>query len=285
MAASAKLYLSLGLNYIPQMDFATQESENGGVSASQSFLIRKSDVGVGAALSNFRRGTRLEIIDPNCPSLYRTLTLKDFPIADHAPGMMRVEATFTGYAFSTNGSSGEEQTVPTYSLTGNLEEAPLNEHKKWAAMTDNEKWALGKFLGSDPEFVANRDFTAVGMYEEFDSRNTFYPALDSGGSPIVFSEEAKKFIRMIGQNKTTFKKPSWNYTQRSNSKTGFTSAQLATLGHIVANPPGNPTDPGTGYTWLSIGPSQEQSGPDLFYKDLPFMLIEDNDENQFLYGD
>lgn len=284
MSATAKLYLSLGLNYVPQMDFQTRDTENGGIEATQSFLVRKFDVGVGGALVNFRRGTRLEVVDPNCPALYRNLTVKSNSIVDHAPGMMRAETTFTGYAYAaTGGSSGGDETVPTYTLEGSLEEAPLNEHPEWEELTSDEKWALGNFLAGVDGFESRQDYSAIGMFEEFDNRNQFYPVLDKDGANVVFSERAKKFIKLIAQDKKTFKRPAWTYTQRIEGSSGFTSAQLNTTGKIVRNPPGGPQKPSGGYTWLGLGPFQEQSGPNRFIKSLPFLLIRDSEENQFLY--
>jgi hypothetical protein len=93
-----------------------------------------------------------------------------------------------------------------------------------------------------------------------------------------------KFCKIIAQGNLTYKKGSWTYSYRTESKTGFTAAQLNSLGKIVANPPGSPAKPAAGWTWFLAGPNQDQSGPDRFIKTLDFLLIEDNEKNQFLYG-
>jgi hypothetical protein len=63
----------------------------------------------------------------------------------------------------------------------------------------------------------------------------------------------------------------------------LTAAQLNSLGKIVANPPGNPQTPSSGYVWQLASPNQSQSGENRFIKTLDFRLIVDNAKNQFLY--
>lgn len=277
---SAKYFANSGLNYIPQMDFEARDTENGGIEASQSFLIRQADVGVGPALNNFTRGVRLEVIHPYCPALYRNLTLKHFPITDHAPGWMKVSATFTGYAFSTTaGSSGTEPTVPTTSLVPSLEEAPLNEHSKWKALSFGQRYNLNLLQTNHDGIIYN---LASDQYGRISDTDVFIPLIGASFTP---TGDEIMFARLLGQGKTTYKRAAWSYSYRTEGSEEFTSAQLNKAGKIVASPLGNPKDPGAGWTWMLIGPTQEQSGPDRFYKTLDYALIEDNDENQFLYSD
>jgi len=284
---SAKIFLNSSTKYVPQMDMSIQYTENGGIEATQTFLARKADVGVGSNLNPFRRGTTWETVFPEVPILYRFLTMKTFDPQDHQPGIVAIKATFTGTQFNGNGSSGEEDSIPTSSLSGAMEEFPLYENRKWKALEDDEKWALGLLLSG--QLIAKPGtMDGIGQFETSEvygvDLTNYKEAEYNTGTPITYSDDAKKFIKMIAQGKTTYKRPSWVYNYRTESKTGFTAAQLASLGKIIANPLGNPIDPGTGWTWQLIGPSQEQSGQDRFFKDLVYQLIEDNEENQFLYG-
>jgi hypothetical protein len=159
----------------------------------------------------------------------------------------------------------------------------LSDHPKWVALTSDEKWALGRFIAGD--FVAASDFSSVGQHEEYDSRLTYYPAINNNGDLITFSPESIEFIKIIAEGDTTWDRGGWTYSYHTESETGFTAAQLNSLGKIVANPPGNPQKPSSGYTWQLASPNQTQSGQDRFMKTLDFRLIRDNAKNQFLYGE
>jgi len=281
---SSKLFLSLsgGLKWVPQMDFSVTTTENAGVEATQSFLAKKSSLGT-ADLNPFIRGTKAEVLDPNVPPLYRNLTVKTFPHEDFAPGIIKISVTFTGYLYAAGESSGVETTIPTYSLGGTLEEGPLNESQPWKDLENTAKNRLSWLLGGICLFDIEAE--AYGNVSEESGEFTAFPT-GVGSPPVWVTPTGNEliFAKMISQGKTTYKQPSWTYTVREESERGFTSAQLAKLGKIVASPPGSPANPGSGWTWLLVGPSQEQSGEKRYFKDLNFLLIEDNDENQMLYG-
>lgn len=276
---SGKIYLNSSTKFIPQKDFAVQQTENGGIEATQTYLCRYNSLGT-ADLTPFRRGTRADALWPDVPSIYRGLRVKTaIPNHHEGSGMWEIKVVFTGtlFAFSTSpGSSGTEQTVPTYSLSGNLEEAPLNEHPKWKELDDDSKFLLGKLITGNAH--SQFDYTQAGGIDPEDGAWKFVQN-DSG--TITISGDAITFAKMIEAGKTTYKKPSYTWTVREESAYGFTSAQLGKLGQIV-NPPGGPPTP-SGWKWMLTGPSQEQSGEGRFFKDTTFLLIEDNEENSFLY--
>ena len=276
---SGKIYLNSSTKFIPQKDFAVQQTENGGIEATQTFLCRYTSLGT-ADLTPFRRGTRADALWPDVPSIYRGLRVKTaIPNHHEGSGMWEIKVVFTGtlFAFSTSpGSSGTEQTVPTYSLSGNLEEAPLNEHPKWKELDDDSKFLLGKLITGNAH--SQFDYTQAGGIDPEDGAWKF---VQNGSGTITISGDAITFAKMIEAGKTTYKKPSYTWTIREESANGFTSAQLGKLGQIV-NPPGGPPTP-SGWKWMLTGPSQEQSGEGRFFKDTTFLLIEDNEENAFLY--
>ena len=112
----SKIFIDPSLKFVPQMDMQIQYTENGGVEATQTFLARKANIGNGSNLADFRRGVTWETVYPEVPPIYRFLTMKTFDPQDSQPGIVAIKATFTGYQYSGNGSSGEEETVPTTSL-------------------------------------------------------------------------------------------------------------------------------------------------------------------------
>jgi hypothetical protein len=279
MSASAKLLWPAGGNgLIPQPDFQSNPTENGGWEATQSFLVKKSTLSTTGLL--FTRGKSVCDLDPNCPQNYRFLGLKKTDQSDHQPGVLNIHCTFTGYdQVGSNGSSGEEATTPTYSLRKDTEEIPLNEHRKWAAMSDASKARLGVIMSGTSAAVFN---IAEGAYGYFDDNGDVFTEL-AGGFWATPSGSELDYARMIAQGRMTCKRPAWTYTVRTEGSSGFTSAQLNSAGKIVANPQGNPPTPSSSYCWFFVGPDQEQSGDKRFVKDLTYQLIPDTDENRFLY--
>jgi hypothetical protein len=275
-------YLDSTTKYVPQMDIIVQYTENGGIEATQTFIGRKSDLSDGGTnLTNFRRGTTWETLYPEVPSIYRYLKMKVFDPQDIQPGIIAIKATFTGYQYSGNGSSGEEDSVPTASLRGGVEETALSEIKKWTELGSNEQMTLGKILSGTWHYIED-PFTPGSYVVAREGSDGWI--VQTGTNDQLTTENAKKFAMMMARGKMTYKKGSWTYNYRTESKAGFTEAQLNLNGKIVANPPGSPVKPSSDWTWLLVGPSQDQSGPERFVKDLSFLLIENNEDNQFLYA-
>jgi hypothetical protein len=277
----SKIFINSSTKFVPQMDMNIRYTDNGGIEATQSFLARKADIGVGNNLNDFRRGTTWETIFPEVPTLYRFLTLKTFDPKDIQPGIVAIECTFTGVQFTGSSSSGDEETIPTTSLRGNLEESPFSKLAKWDGLSAESKKRLGLFMTTG---LVTFDIV-TGKYGKIDELDgEFLPFSGDPWNGIAATGDELEFAKIIADGEMTYKKGSWTYSYRIEGKTGFTAAQLNSLGKIVANPPGTPAKPATGWTWFLAGPTQEQSGPDRFVKILDFLLIEDNEKNQFLYG-
>lgn len=273
---SSKLFFPPGNGIIPQPDFETNPTENGGLEATQSFLIKKASVATINGL--FTRGKSIGLLDPNCPSFFHFLGLKKAETNDYAPGVLTVRCTFTGYGGAeSNGSSGNEPEVPTYSLRKDIEEVPLNEHRKWEGLSDESKKRLGLLLaGGVWFFMDDSSWGSTGGEGELDEAT-----IASWPEP---TGDELQYARLIAQGRVTFKRPAWTWTVRTEGSKGFTNAQLNSAGKIVNNPQGNPPTPSGGYVWFFVGPDQEQSGDNRFVKDLTYQLIPDTEENQFLYG-
>lgn len=282
MSAVAKIFLDPSIKFIPQMDFSVKYTENGGIEAAQTFLARKSDLTPGSPLGAFVRGARWDVLYPQVPPIYGHLTLKTFDPDDHSPGIISIKSTFTGVQFGAGGgSSGDEASVPTTSLRGNLEEAPITQCEAWDDLDDAAKARLG-WLMTLPGVVSFD--TASNTYGRLHDDGDFEAFPTEPGIWVEPGGDELKFARMIAQGRTTYKVPSWSYVYRTESKDGFAVAQLNLLGKIVGTPPGNPPRPNSGWTWMLVGPEQDQSGPARFVRDLTFQLIPKNDENDMLYG-
>ena len=278
---SAKIFLDSSLKYVPQMDINIRYTENGGIEATQSFEARKSDIGSGSNLNNFRRGTTWETVYPEVPSLYRFLTMKTFDPQDSKPGMVLIRATFTGTQFSSSSSSGEEESVPTTSLRGNLEQVPIQKSKAWADLSTASKARLGYMLTTGQVFFD----PVTAKYGKLNELTlSFEPFTNDPWNNTAITGNELLFATLISEGQTTMDYPSWNYNYRTESKTGFTAAQLAALGKIITSPLGNPTSPGSDWTWQLVGPNQDQSGPDRFFKELNYKLIPNTAPNRMLYA-
>jgi len=275
-----KQFLNSSIKWVPQPGFSVVYTENGGIEASQDILIRNADI---STVTVFNRGTRWEIIFPEVPTIYRGLTMKTFDPTDRGDGFSILKCTFTGYQFIAPGSSGvgDEAVQATSTLTGQLTAEPLSSHPKWEQLNNTDKSFLGQQINGD--ITMNANLTLWGTYQEDGISRVFVPVIDNDGENYPPTGDALTFARIIAQGDQTWDRGGWTYSYHTESETGFTSAQLNSLGKIVANPPGNPQDPGAGWTWMLVSPSQSQSGLDRFIKTLDFRLIQDNDKNQFLY--
>lgn len=277
---ASKQFLSQSIKYVPQAGFTAVYNESGGIEASQDFVVRNSDLSSASQIATiFQRGVTWESVWPDVPVIYRKLTMRDFNPTDNGDGTSILKVNFTGYQFSAEGSSGSETTVPTTTLTGQLEDRPLSDHPKWEPLTSAQKFGLGLLISG--QAVSSPDFTRVGAYNE--ETGIWNPWQDDSGD-ITLTGDAITFARIIAEGETTYRKGGWTYSYNTESETGFPATQLNSLGKIVASPPGSPIDPGAGWTWLLTAPNQTQNGPKRFTKVLDFQLIPNNAKNQFLYG-
>ena len=269
-----KQFLSSSIKWVPQPGFSVVYTENGGVEAAQDVLIRNADISTTTA---FNRGVTWESIFPDVPAIYRNLTMKTFDPTDRGDGFSIVKCTFTGYQFAGNGSSGDEQEQATSTLSGQLNPESLSDHPKWEPLSDVAKTVLGYLISG--QYVWDNDESKIKIVQE-DGSLLINETLSG-----YITGDAIEFANIIAGGETTWDRGGWTYSYHTESETGFTAAQLNSLGKIVANPPGNPKKPNTGWTWMLAYPNQTQSGEDRFMKTLDFRLIRDNAKNQFLYGE
>jgi hypothetical protein len=266
-----KQFISSTIKWVPQAGFSISYTENGGIEATQDVLIRNSDISTTNA---FNRGATWESIFPEVPAIYRNLTLKTPNPKDRGDGFSIIQCTFTGYQFSGNESSGDEKSVATSTLSGQLNTEPLSSHPKWEPLSQAAKIVLGYLLSG--QYVWSDNKIKIVQDDGSMIENATLTALITG--------DAAMFANIIAEGESTWDRGGWTYSYHTESKSGFTATQLNALGKIVANPPGDPVKPTSGYTWQLSAPNQSQSGKERFIKTLDFRLIRDNAKNQFLYG-
>ena len=277
---SAKLY-GVGSNeIIPQADFMASQNEHGGWTAKQSFVAQKGSMDNATVRGVFQTGARATDLDPNLELIFNFLRLVSIKeVSNRGDGWTVYQADYTGFYTATyDQTTGEETQYPTYSLRGTLEEAHFSEHPKWAALTDEQKFALGLLVSG--ESLLNWTNSQVGTWSEDGTFNPFTLA----GSPITLSGDSLEFAKRIAQGKTTYKLGSFEWTKRWEGTTGMTAAQLNSLSHIVV-PPGNPPTPNGTRDWMLTGANQEQTGPDdglRFQNEITFLLSERGGWDSFL---
>ena len=272
---SLKQFINPSTRWVPQSGFSVSYTENGGIEASQDVLVRNADLS-SLIPGSFSRGTRWESIFPEVPAIYRSLALKTFDPRDRGDGWSVLKCTFTGYQYAGNESSGEEESVATSTLSGQLNPDALSSHPKWEPLGQTAKTVLGYLLSGQYVWDANDSKIKIVQDDGSLVANDTLSALITG--------DAINFANIIAGGESTWDRGGWTYSYHTESEEGFTAAQLNSLGKIVANPPGNPQKPSTGWTWLLASPNQTQSGQDRFMKTLDFRLIRNNAKNQFLYG-
>lgn len=273
-----KQFLSSAIKLVPQPGFSVVYTENGGIEAQQDILIRNVDISTTRA---FNRGVTWESVFPEVPPLYRTLTMKTFDPTDRGDGFSLLKCTFTGYQFSGNDSSGEELTVATSTLSGQLNPDALSSHPKWDPLDPTAKAFLG--LQINGEITMNASLTLWGTYQEDEISTVFVPVIDDDGDPYPPTGDALEFAKIIAAGETTWDRAGWTYSYHTEGSKPFTSSQLNSLNKIVANPPGNPQKPSNSWCYMLASANQTQSGEDRFMKTLDFRLIPDNAKNRFLY--
>jgi len=272
-------FLSSAIKLVPQAGFFITSTENGGIEAQQDVLIRTADLSTTNA---FQRGARWDSIFPEVPSSYRRFTLKKTEPTDRGDGFTLIKCTFTGYQYSGNDSSGEELTVATSTLSGQLNPDALSSHPKWEPLSATDKAFLG--LQINGEITMNASLTLWGTYQEDDVSTVFVPVIDDDGDSYPPTGDALEFAKIIAAGETTWDRAGWTYSYHTEGSKPFTAAQLNSLNKIVDNPPGDPKKPSSGWCYMLASANQTQSGEDRFIKTLDFRLIPDNAKNQFLYG-
>jgi len=271
-------FLSSAIKLVPQAGFSITSTENGGIEAQQDVLIRTADL---STTNSFQRGARWDSIFPEVPSIYRRFTLKKTEPTDRGDGYTLIRCTFTGYQYSGNDSSGEELTVATSTLSGQLNPDALSSHPKWEPLSAAEKASLGNLLSGEWSYIQD-PFTPsefVLALNIGDGEYSIRPPEDQ-----VTSEDGLMFLKIIAEGESTWDRAGWTYSYHTEGSKPFTAVQLNSLNKIVDNPPGDPKKPSSGWCYMLASANQTQSGEDRFIKTLDFRLIPDNAKNQFLYG-
>lgn len=280
----SKLYGITATQLIPQSDFVASQNENGGWTAKQSYLMRKTGMDNSAIIAKFQAGASIKTLDPNIESFFEFLALIGVPeISTVEGGYTKISCEFTGF-YTANYTPGEENedvdSSPTYSLRGVLVDAPLTDHHKFRALSSEMKESLGRMMSGAVIYLSSTgDGLGDGLYTEGDSP----VRLPVDQQIYASSGDAYEFASRITQGKLTYTSATFEWAKRWQGNTGLTAASLAKLSRI-ATPPGSPPTPTGDRNWMLSGVNQEQtgSGEYLFQKELVFLLSDRGGHDTFL---
>jgi hypothetical protein len=230
-------------------------------------------------LPQFTRGTLLSTIDINVPSPFDTILKIDTVTIVRAEGdLVTLNVNCTGGLAQFEGGEDElnPEALPTYTLTGQLQDVPFSMHIKWKELTNKNKYLLGELL--DEVYRYDIPSEELGTYDdetkEFIANRTAYQ----------FNEaDAKEFAKRIQQGQTTYQKSSYTWTESTEGTNQLTPPQINKLGK-VSEPRGNPPKPAGDRNWMLTNVSQSQSG-ELYRTNLEWTLSEAGMHDEFLYGD
>ena len=260
----------------PQPGFTATRQENGGYIGRHSFAISRAAWESGAA-NQFSKGQPITSFDESLPFSWNFLKIVETEIVSEEGDIVMISVTLSG-AQGASYNEEDEAPDPTYRLSGQLQDAPLSMHPKWAALEDIEKAGLALLIRGQAEY--DLPTFKVGSYSVEDS--TFNAIKDSSGTEILMdSEDAKEFALRIARGETTYSRPVITWTESAQGTDGLTNAQLNKLGN-VSTPRGDPPEASGTRDWMLTSAFQEQRG-DLFTTDLEWTLSEKGGHDAFLY--
>lgn len=260
-----------------QPGFTATRDENNGWTGQHTFAIRRTAWDNSAIRSKFIKGVAVTALDPDLSFYWSFLTVVSVEVTSDEGDftMVTVQVSGSEGASYNDGDLGAEA-VPTYRLSGQLQDAPLSMHPKWGALSDNFKFALGELINGNAR--PSVEFTQAGKY---DDENFFEPLKDATDTSITFTGDAIEFCKIIARGETTYLRPVITWTESLQGEDGLTNAQLNLLGNI-STPRGGPPEAAGTRDWMLTSAFQEQRG-ELITTDLEWTLSEKGGHDTFLY--
>jgi len=220
--------------FVPQSDFRTQESPNGGVTATQSYILRASSLEALVDQGTWAKGKPLSQLDDTVGLQGDRLYLDRTTTSRLPGGLMRVNAFFGG--FSTTSSYGFDegrQVVPTYSLQTNLTELSIMRLPQVKNLATSDKTLIQACIDRNLEWNNNTSTVQVVWLDADETiqrrNNTDQPSATAG----VYCEYATK-------GETTYNAPHISWEKTWDDEVGIVADDITKLGKVDDNPDGNP---------------------------------------------
>lgn len=270
---------------IAQPDFTASQEDNGGWRGSQSFLVKKGDLDSASVRLYFRRGRPITDLDPNSDAIWSFLRIRRITPQTEPGGWTRIVVDLQGYALAEypGAPTDADESFITYAMRGQAAETELAKHPKWKALTETERNALGKLIAGEMQW--GPDWLNPGAFV------FSYPQQASGAINIITpnpitSADGINFANRITEGVTTYRRATYEWTKRWSSLSGIRASEIAAIGKITSNPPGNPPTPGTDRDFMLVAANQEQVGEadanPTFTNELVFEMSDDGGFDSFL---
>lgn len=260
----------------PQPGFTATREENGGWTGSHKFAIRTASFGVVS--SSFAKGTAITTLDSGLSDYWAFMKVVGVEVTSEEGDFTFITASISGAKGASYGEDGETPD-PTYRLSGQLQDAPLSLHPKWAALTAADKEFLGWMITGQANLYPGETNYIVRSFELPDDIEG--PELPPAQHEVTGN--AFEFAKRIASGDTTYLRPVLTWTESAQGTDGLTNAQLNELGNI-STPRGDPPEAAGTRDWMLTSAFQEQSG-ELITTDLEWTLSEKGGHDDFLYGE
>ena len=241
--------------------------ESGGWTATDELVIRAADL--ASVLPDFARGSLLATVDPNVPAPFDDfLAIDTVSIVRTEGDLVTLNVTAAGGTAQFEDDILEPNALPTYTLTGQLQDVPFSMHPKWKDITAADKTLLGKLINGE-------------LWYDIPNDVLFRTGVDAANFNQLDGDDAKEFASRIQQGQTTYQKSSYTWNESTEGADQLTPAQINKLG-LVATPRGTPPEPAGTRNWMLTNVSQSNSG-DLYRTNLEWTLSEEGGFDDFLY--
>lgn len=263
----------------PQPGFTATQDETGGWTGNHKFAIRRTAWGNASVRGQFIKGVSITALDSGLTSYWSFLKVVTRTVDSEEGDFTMVSVTLSGAEGATYGEDGglAEDTEPTYRLSGQLQDAPMSLHPKWAALSEGEKEYLGWMITGQANLFPGTTSYIVRSFDlpEDVSGPTLPPA------QLEVTGDSLEFATRIARGETTYSRPVLTWTESTQGQTGLSNAQLNLLGNI-STPRGSPPEASGTRDWMLTSAFQETRG-ELVTTDLEWTLSEKGGHDNFLY--
>jgi len=248
--------------FVPQSDFRTQESPNGGVTATQSYVLRASSLEDLVDQGTWAKGKPASQLDESIGIQGDGLLLDRVSTLKLPGGLLRINAFFAGYTSSAASYGFDDvregtgtPTFPTYSLRTELNEVSIVNHPD--------------VVGEDITFEEADLIKGCvdGIYKWHNATDTVRVIIiDPRGEEVTketFNQPgilAKLYCQEATKGNVTFLSPKFIWEKSWDDDAGLTEADLEKVGQVAENMPGTPPSLPGSRQWLLTSASQVQSG-------------------------
>jgi len=240
--------------FVPQSDFRTQESPNGGVTATQSYILRASSLEGLVEQGTWAKGTPLSSLDDTVGLQGDRLYLDRTSTTRMPGGLVRVTAYFGGFSTTASYGFDEDRTpVPTYSLMTNLTELSIMKLQQVKNLTTSEKRLIQACIDRQLEWNNNTSTVQVVFLDADQNVQRRNNDVQPGATAGVYCEYATK-------GEVTYLAPQFTWEKSWDDEAGIQASDIAKLGQVDANPDGNPVALPAERNWMLSEASSVNTG-------------------------